>query len=269
VNRVIALAHITLLNGLRRNTLWGLAIFALAVETFGILFMDFFGRGLGRVVSDYQFSIMWSAGILFILFYAVQSVAWDDNHRTIDSILSRPISRSEYVLGTLIGLTLLLLLIEGLLALFALIEINWVKSNVDPTYFPIFSLPHFLLCWLTLQLSLVAQLAVVLLLSALIRGAFPVMLCTLAYMLICSGLPVVRESIGQQPDSTAALTLLQWAGAIFPDFGLLDLKDSVVTSQPVATLIGHTLWVPVASLSLYAVVVVLLSCIIYERRDLL
>jgi len=270
MNRIIALAHSTFLNGLRRNAVWGLCLFALSFEICGIFFMDFFGRDLGRAISDFQFSIMWFAGMLFILFYAVQAIAWDDDHRSIDSILARPISRTEYVLGSMAGLSLLLICFELLLAGLAMGEIMWIKPEIGKVYFPIFSISHFIVTWLALQAILLSHLAVVMLISSAIRGAFPVMLITLAYSLICSGLPVVRESIRQQAETSAQGLdkILQGMSMFFPDFGVLDLKDSVLSLQSIESMIGISVWVPFGLISVYMAIVLLISCMIYERRDI-
>ena len=56
----------------------------------------------------------------------------------------------------------------------------------------------------------------------------------MAYYGICSGLPVVRASVAQQVEQKAdsgLAYLLQAMTAIFPDFGRLDFKDSVLSSQ--------------------------------------
>ena len=271
MSRIRALAYITFLNGLRRNAVWGLCLFALIFEICGIFFMDFFGRDLGRAISDFQFSIMWTAGMLFILFYAVQALAWDDDHRSIDSILARPISRTEYVLGSMAGLSLLLLCFELLLAILAIGEILWIRPEIEAVYFPVFSIGHFIVTWFALQAILIAHLAIVMLISSAIRGAFPVMLITLAYSLICSGLPVVRESIRQQTETAAHGLdhILQGMSMFFPDFGVLDLKDSVLSMESIASMIGMPVWIPFGLISVYVAVILLLSCMIYERRDIL
>ncbi len=272
MNRIIALAHITFLNGLRRNAVWGLCLFALAFEVCGIFFMDFFGHNLGRVICDFQFSIMWAAGMIFILFYAVQAIAWDDEHKAIDSILARPISRTEFVLGSMLGLSLLLLCFELLLAALALGEIIWVKPIIGETYFPVFSIPHFFITWIALQLILLIHLAIVMLVSSAIRGAFPVMLLTLAYSLICSGLPVVRQSIFQnQPAETSSglESTLQGMSMLFPDFSKLDFKDTILSYQSIESIIGISAWLPLTLSSLYLAIILLLSCMIYQRRDII
>jgi ABC-type transport system involved in multi-copper enzyme maturation permease subunit len=271
MNRIFALARITFLNGLRRNAVWGLALFALLFEVAGSLFMDFFGRDLGRVISDFQFSIMWVSGMLFILFYAIQAIAWDDDHRAIDSILARPISRTEYVLGTILGLSILLFCFEALLGITAFVQILWVKPMIEEIYFPIFSMPHYWMTWLGLQFILLGLLSVAMLISSAIRGAFPVMLMTLAYALICSGLPVVRESLKQKANgaSQGLEQLLQVLNMIFPDYATLDFKDSVVSQESIASLIGMPVWMPLTLIGLYIVVVIFLTCLIYQRRDIL
>ncbi len=274
MNRIMALARIVLLNGLRGNALWGLCLFALVLELCGVLFMGFFGHDLGRVVSDFQFSVMWMAGMIFILFYAVQAVAWDDTHRSIDSILARPISRAEYVLGMMAGLFLLLLCFELLLGALAMGELAWAKSTIGETYFPIFSPIHFVEAWMGLQLMLLVFMAIVMLVSSVIRGAFPVMLVSLSYYLICSGLPVVRASLLPNPHHTGTGaqglgSVLQTMGLLFPDFRSLDWKDAVLSHQHIETLIGMPVWLPTGLMLVYLSIILLLSCMIYQRRDIL
>ena len=267
MNRIIALAHITFLSGLRRNAVWGLCLFALLLEVCGVLFMDFFGRGLGRVICDFQLSIMWLAGMLFILFYAVQALAWDDEHRSIDSILARPISRTEYVLGSMLGLSLLLFCFEALLAGLALGEILWIKPSIGEMYFPVFSLSHFLLAWIGLQMILLVHLAIVLFISSAIRGAFPVMLLTLAYSLICSGLPVVRESLRQASDASAQglEKLLQFMSMLFPDFSTLDFKNSILSMQRFELM---DILLPFGLHSMYMTIILAFACLVYQRKDI-
>ncbi len=266
MNCITALAYITFLNGMRRNAVWGLCLFALAIQAASIFYMDFFGRDLGRVISDFHFSIMWLTGMIFILFYAVHTTAWDDNHRIIDSILARPISRTEYVLGSMLGLSLLLLLLESLLGLVAYGELVWVKSQLSNTYFATFSPLHFCIAWAGVQLILLTQLAVMLLISSAIRGALPVMLLSIAYALICSGLPVVQASV--DASATTSSYLLHIMGMIFPDFSHLDFKDAVLSNLQLEQFTGAPIWPPFVLTSIYIAIALSLASLIYSRRDI-
>ncbi len=272
MRRAFALARLAFLNGMRKHAVWGLVLFSLFLEGAGVLAVDFFGHDLGRVASDYLFSVMWLTGMLLILFHAVASVAWDENHKAIDSILARPISRGEYVLGQFAGLAALLLLLETLLGGGAFALLAWIHAHVDQLYFPVFSKSHFLLAWLGLMLILLATLAVVLLLSAMVRGAFPVMLLTLAWQMTCAGVPVVRESLQQAGEQGGAVfTLLNALGAVFPDWSRLDFKNAVVASSlaDAGATSASSPWVALFAAAAYAGVALALAAAIYRRRDIL
>lgn len=273
MQRIYALACITFLDGLRQHTLWGLILFALAMESCGIFFMDFFGHNLGRASSDFLNSITWLAGMVFLLFYCVQAIAWDRDDKMIYAILSRPLSRAEYVLGSMCGLSLLLLSLQSVLAIVSFIILLIAQQLVTPIYFPTFSPSHFLINWLGLQATLLAYLAIIMLVSSAIRGSFPTLLITLAYILISSGLPIVRESIHQQVIkghmSEWVDSLLQMMSLLFPNYSLLDFKDSIVSLVPVHQGLGMSPIILFAQTTLYTIIILSCACMIYQRRDLL
>lgn len=264
-HRVAALGRIILLDGLRRHALVGLVALSLAAEASGFLFMDFFGRDIGRASSDFLFSVMWSGGLLFLFFHAVQVISWDEERKVIYTILSRPLSRAEYVLGVFLGLFGLLIGLELLLGGMAYATLLLIKHSLTTIYFQHLSLSHYILAWTGLAAMQVALLAVVLLFSGMVRGGFPVLLLSLAYYGICSGLPVVRDSLSGTSDSMMGY-LLQTLTAIFPDFSRLDFKDMVVSILPVTGMAGIVL--NFALLLLYTGIVITLACRIYARRDL-
>jgi len=268
--RISSLARIIFLDGLRRHALAGLILLALAAEASGMLFMDFFGHDVGRASSDFLFSVMWMAGLLFLLFHAVQAIAWDEEHGAIYALLSRPISRAEYVLGVFIGLMVLLICLNALLGMMAYGTLLWIKHGLEVVYFPEFSAPHFLLAWAGMVMMQGVMLAAIMLFSGMVRGGFPVLLLTAAYYGICSGLPVVRASVMQQlahgNDVGALNHLLQALTAIFPDFGRLDFKDYVLSVTQITEINAILIHFMVAVL--YIVLAVVFACWLYGRRDL-
>ena len=267
---MLSLAKIIFMDGVRRHALIGLVVLSLGAEAFGLLFMDFFGRDVGRASSDFLFSIMWLAGFMFLFFHAVQSISWDEEHRAIYSILSRPISRAQYVLGVFIGLAALLLSLQLLLGTVAYATLIAIKGALDEVYFPALSMAYFGLSWLGLLLMQFVLLGAILLFSGMVRGGGVVMLLSVAYYGICSGLPVVRASILQhvsqgEGSSTMAL-LLQGLTAIFPDFSRLDFKDFVISDAPITGWAG--IGMNITASVLYVAIAVTLACVLYARRDL-
>jgi len=270
LQRVQSLTRIIFLDGFRRYALIGLVFLALAAEASGMLFMDFFGHDVGRASSDFLFSVMWMSGLLFLFFHAVQVIAWDEEHGAIYALLSRPISRAEYVLGVFAGLLLLLVCLNLLLGITAYGTLLWIKQGLKVVYFPAFSTSHFLLAWMGMVMMEGVLLAVIMLFSGIVRGGFPVLLLTAAYYGICSGLPVVRTSVMQQlahgQDVAASSHLLQVLTSIFPDFSRLDFKDEVISVTQVTEITSILIHFTVVVL--YIVLAVIFACRLYGRRDL-
>jgi hypothetical protein len=269
MRRIRALARLIILDGLRRHALIGLVLFALAGSTGGLFFFDFIPRDIGRATNDFLFSVTWVTGFIFLLFHAVQVMAWDTERGALHTFLARPISRTEYGLALYAGLAVLLLALNVILGVLGWGVLNIIRGSVDAaSYFQHLSLPFFLLAGAGLFWIQMVILAVILLFSSVMRGSFPVLLLTLCYYFICFGLPVVRESIKQKPGTTTQFldSMLKWLTAIFPDFSWLDFKTLAASSDavPVAT----QLTLPFALATLYIVIVLWLACAIYERRDL-
>lgn len=269
-SRIIALAWVVIIDGLRCYALIGLILFAAAALTGGLLFFDFIPRDIARASNDFLFSIIWLTGFIFLLFHAVGVMAWDTERGSLHTFLARPLSRAEYALGLFAGLALLLLLLHLILGMMSWTVLNFIKGSVKEVYFQHLSLPFFLLAAFGLYWIQLMLLSIILLFSSVIRGSFSVLLLSLCYYFICTGLPVVRESIDQKTETGVSQSLsgiLQGLTAIFPDFSQLDFKTLAASSDQASPFmeIGQ----PFLLGFLYMVIVLWLACLIYKRRDLL
>lgn len=270
LKRITALARIVLLDGLRRHALMGLVLLAVAAQVGALFFFDFIPRDIGRASSDFILSVAWLAGCIFLFFHAVQVMALDEERKVIYSLLARPLSRGEYVLGLFSGLAALLLLLNLLLAGLGAGTLLTIKHLVQPIYFSRFDLAYYFLSWFGVVAMELMLLAVIMLFSGLVRGSFPVLLISLSFYAICSGLPVVREAVAQHAargDKLAGLAaMLQGMTAIFPDFDRLDFKNAIATTaslpDAMTTLLNFGLTVSYVGIFLW------LACVVYQRRDL-
>lgn len=269
VRSIMAMVRLIILDGLRRHALIGLILFALAGTTGGLLFFDFIPRDIGRATNDFLFSVIWLTGFIFLLFHAVQVMAWDNERGALHTFLARPISRTQYGLALFAGLAALLLVLNIILGSLSWFLLNVVKGSVEEFYFQHLSFVNFVLSAAGLYWIQLAILAIILFFSSAVRGSFPVLLLTICYYLICFGLPVVRSSFMQRAnneDSVFLLGILKGLTALFPDFSRLDFKNLVTTNGQLPTALDLT--VPFASLTLYIIIVLWLACSIYKRRDL-
>ena len=270
LKRIAALAHLVLLDGLRRHALLGLIVLSVAAQTGALLFFDFIPRDIGRASSDFILSLAWLSGCIFLFFHGVQVIDLDEERKVIYSLLARPISRGEYVLGIFSGLAALLLLLNLLLCGLGFGTLLIVKQLVPTVYFSQFNILPYLLAWFGLVAMELMLLSVILLFSGLVRGSFPVLLISLSFYAICSGLPVVREAVSQQAARTEGLTglttMLSWMTAVFPDFDRLDFKNMIASTAPLPDL---SLMLISFGLTLsYLGIFLWLACLVYQRRDL-
>jgi len=267
MRRVGALARIVVVDGMRSHAVLGLLVLTLACEAAGLFFFEFIPRDIGRASNDFIFSISFAAGLVFLFFHAVQVAAWGGDKRLIYTLMARPFSRAEYVLGLFFGLSILLMVLNSLLAGVGYVVLQAIKNQVAVGYFSHFSPAYYALSWIGLCLTELSLLSVILLLSAAVRGAFTVLLLTLSYYLICSGLPVVRELVLQRANkgSEGMSVFLTGLAAVFPDFSRLDIKQLVVATEPppLIDVMG-----PLGVIGFYVVLGLFLGCMMYERKDL-
>lgn len=267
--RIVALARLVILDGLRRHALIGLILFALAAVSGGLLFFDFIPRDIGRASNDFIFSVIWLSGFVFLFFHAVQLMAWDNERGVLHSYLARPISRTEYGVGLFLGLAFLLLTLNCVLGIMGWLLLNYIKSSVGAVYFVNLSLAFYMLALFGLYWIELTILAVILLISSVMRGSFPVLLLTLCYYSICTGLPVVRQSFKEKNIIGTNLSLdpiLTWATAFFPDFSWLDFKTLAASLDAIP--VWSQILLPFVLLTLYISIVLWIACKIYEQRDL-
>lgn len=265
--KIGALARLVCLDGLRRHALIGLVLLAFGLEAGGLLFFEFIPRDVGRASGDFILSVGWLTGLLFLLFHAVQVMAWDEERRTIHTFLARPISRTQYVLGIFLGLALLLLLLNLVLGLLGYGVLVLIKNSLTPIYFPHLSPIHYSLAWAGLFCIELIILAIIMLFSGLVRGGFPVLLLTVSYAFICTGLPVVRASFANRPDLPVALPLLlKGLTGLFPDFSRFDFKELITSDSAINAAQG--LATDLGLLALYLTVALWLAALVYQRRDL-
>ncbi|MFZ5760444.1 MAG: hypothetical protein ACOY32_12575 [Thermodesulfobacteriota bacterium] len=270
LKRIAAVARLVLLDGLRRHALLGLVGLSVAAQVGALFFFDFIPRDIGRASADFILSMAWVTGFIFLFFHAVQVIALDEERKVIYALLARPVGRGEYVLGIFAGLTMLLLLLNLLLGVLGFGTLVIIKGLVKPMYFSEFSILAYCLSWLGLFAMELMLLSVILLFSGLVRGSFPVLLISLSFYAICSGLPVVRESVSQRAEQFGELAglvgLLKWMTALFPDFDRLDFKNMIAAaaSLPDLSLLGVNFGLTLS----YTGIMLWLACLVYQRRDL-
>lgn len=264
LTRILALAKLVLVDGLRRHALLGLLALTLSIVLSGLFFFAFVPRDIGRVLVDFVVTVGWWAGMVFLFFHAVQMMSWGEDRRVIHTLLAHPLSRTEYVLGLFAGLLSLLFLFNLLLAAIGFGVLALIKSWVGIAYFSYFGLLEYLLAWSGVMAIEAMILAAIVVFSGMLRGGFAVLLVTLSYYMICNGLPVAIEFIQGRGVLLRRVFLI--LTMVFPDFSRFDYKGLVVAPESIPAM--SALMLNLAYVTLYCALLLTTAAGVYNRRDL-
>jgi ABC-type transport system involved in multi-copper enzyme maturation permease subunit len=103
-DRVLAIAGNTVREAVRSRVLYALLFFALALIGTGMLLSTLSYVERDRILQDVGFAAIRVFGVAIAIFVGIGLVHREVDRRTVYTILSKPIARSEFLLGKYLGL---------------------------------------------------------------------------------------------------------------------------------------------------------------------
>ena len=270
MKRIWLVAHLTFVEGVRARAIYGIVIVALMMMAGTMAIVNLFALDLGKVSMDLILSVIAVTGLLLTFFVNINLMAKDMDKRTIFSVLSRPVSRKEYIIGKYAGFCFLVA--ASLMALAAMggISLVIIKACYPELYFKDFSW----LCYaqaVGFEILMFCMLnAGVIFFSTITTSSFLTLLFSVAMYVIGQSVEDVvlflqsRSIIGSGGSEMNRLFLeaLQY---IVPNFNAFDIK--VTASHGLATPLVDSLMLLGYSIT-YSGVLVILAIFIFEKRDL-
>jgi ABC-type transport system involved in multi-copper enzyme maturation permease subunit len=230
-------AAITVKEGLRNRAMHGILAIALLLCLVYITIIPMFAFDTGKVAVDLGSAFVTLAGLAIVVFLGIALLTKDIHQRTVCMILSRPISRTDYVLGKYCGLAITVLLavvmIAGLTIFTSWLGTKLILEMKPPRNFN----------WTVLGVSVLFQYLSLLLLMAtafffacLTTSEYLSMLFTVCVYVIGNTLETIIAVIkeGQFVQlGPAYLFLLKALAWIFPNLSAFDLKIYLSYGLPV------------------------------------
>jgi Cu-processing system permease protein len=260
-------AAVTFLEGIRNRAIYGISIFALLLLFASNMVAGVIMQEVGKVIVDMTLSTIALSGLLLVLFVGINLMAKDLDRRTIYMVLSRPISRPQYLIGKFLGMVLLIVTTIVIVCLFSVAAILLTKMQY-PDYFARFSWALFFLSVALTTLSLILLSALSFLFASFASTSFLTLVLTILSYLIGHGINDVKALI-ESPQvgiQVAPLTakLVQGAYYIFPNLSLFDIKTQAAhgLAVPLST-VGWTVAYGLA----YTAIAMLLATLIFNKRE--
>ena len=127
LGRIVAIAMNTVREAIRHRVLYTLLFFALALIGTGVLLSTLTYVENERILQDVGFAAIRVFAVAIAIFVGIGLVHREVDRRTIFTILSKPISRSEFLLGKYAGL-LLTLWLQILVMSVCFAAISWLSG---------------------------------------------------------------------------------------------------------------------------------------------
>jgi Cu-processing system permease protein len=250
----------------RDKVLYNLVVFAVLLITTSYLLGQLTAGQDVKIIKDLGLAAISVFGLMIAVFIGIGLVWKEVEKRSIYSLLSKPIRRTEFILGKYVGLLLTLFVNISLMtvALFAVLAyLGWVEHPDVRAGWPAPAAdPRMLQAIVLIGVELMLVTALALFFSTF-SSPFLSALLTFGVWVIghfnadLRGLELLFESRGARWLGQALYYLL-------PNFSAFDIKAQVVWGEPVE-------WIYVAVTAgyglLYVTIVLLGALVVFSRRD--
>lgn len=267
MNRILALGFVTFKEGIRSRSLLGVLVLFLFVCGLNLAAAGFFMRDVGKVTVDMNLSAMNFVGLLLVLFLGLNLTAKDIEKKTIQLILTRPISRFEYAWGKYLGIELFLAASLLFLLLLSICNIALVK-HYYPTGFEGFVWGSFLWAWVFGFLKLSVLNALVLLFGALATSSFMTLVFSIGTYVVGTTIEEVLlyldTALATDVVSPSSHRFFELIGYLVPNLSAFDLQLAAAHGLPVA---AGQITLAFFYASAYIAVAVTLAALALLRRE--
>ena len=211
-----AVTVVTFREGIRNRAFYGISIIALLLMAANLVVAGLVPQSVGKVAVDIALSTVSFAGLLVVLFIGINLVAKDLDRRTIYMVISRPISRQNYIIGKFFGTASLVVAAVAVLGFFAAVSIFFTQLSF-PAYFSRFAWDGVVLAIIYNALSLVLLTAVSLLFASFASNSFITLVLTVIVYVIGHSLSDVKSLLegGTQIASDASSTVVSVVQAAY------------------------------------------------------
>jgi len=263
---VLAIARGVFKDSIRDRVPYNLVFFAVLLMAASFLLAQLTAGQDVKIIKDLGLAAASLMGVLIAVFFGIGLVAKEVERRSIYSLISKPITRSQFIIGKYLGLVFTLIANLAVMAIAyygvlayldwqtpANIKAGWEAAAIDPMLLKAFAL-------IAVELMLVTALA---LFFSTFSSTFLSAALTIAVYVIGHFGEDLRalESFGASPVVAMMGRGLYYA---FPNLAPLNVTAAVVHGQ---TVTAQHMLLASGSIGLYVAVRLVASTLIFERRD--
>lgn len=268
-NNCLALATITFWEGIRNRSVYGVVLFSLLIFGFNIAVADFFMRDVGKVTVDINLAALMLAGLLLVFFVGLNLMAKDIDRKTIQVVLSKPISRGEYVFGKFLGIQMLMAV--SLMVLFGMScgTISFLKIIYKNYFFDFIWINYFLASiFILVKLGVVSAITVFF--SSVTTNSFIALIFSISIYIVGESIEDVvfylktASAVKELAISPFLSRLMDVLSYVVPNFSVFDYKTEashglVIGFERAISSLGYGF--------IYITIFLFLTSMVFQRRE--
>ncbi len=253
IGRIWAIAVNTAREAIRNKLLYTFLFFALAMMLFGVVLATISYVERERMMQDFAFASIRLFSVAIAIFVGVGLIHKDIDRRTVYTILSKPLSRAEFLIGKYTGLLLII----------------WLQVAIMASFFAGVSLlmgaPLGFTHLAALALTAV-ELAIVVAFATLFSSFTTPLLASFFSCGIWLAGQLSRDLRDHGANSSSALVreATAWMHRILPDLESFNLSIQAAHGLPIA---ASDIWLPALYGAGYVAIILASATLIFERRD--
>jgi len=268
-NKICLVSQITYKEGVRDRALHGIMFIAFLSCILYMTVVPLFAFETGKVIIDIGFASLTLAGLAIILFLGITLLTADIHKRTVCMILSRPISRTEYIIGKFIGLSFIILIALSIISGLGILS-GWIGTRfIEEMNLPRnFSWGVMFLAISFNYLSLLIILSVAFFFTIVTTNAYLSMLFTFCVYLIGASLETIVKiiSVGDFVKvGDVYLGMLKVFSWIFPNMKAFNLKVALSYGLPLSN--TYIFWSFIYGVS-YIMILLSITTLIFNNQEI-
>ncbi|MDH5667353.1 MAG: ABC transporter permease [Nitrospira sp.] len=253
MNSIGVIALNTFLENLRDKILYSLLLFAALLIAASIFLGTLTIAEQDKIVTDMGLAAINLIGVIIAIFVGIGLVSKEIERRTIYTIMARPVSRTQFVLGKYAGLTVTLTVNIVVMFLVLLLTLWWIGAPIHPSLLQAVSLIFIELLVVTALAMLFSTFSSATVSASLTLGLFAV-----------GHLTQDLKGIAEKSHNDMMTAIMTGIYYLCPNLELLNIKGPAAAGISVS--LTYQAWATAYGL-LYAGMLLAVACVIFQRRD--
>jgi len=253
MSKILIIAENTFKEAIRDKILLSIAIIGFLLIASSRIFIPISIGQASKIIKDFGISLVEIFGVLIVIFVGSRIFHQEIERKTIFSIMSKPVSSLEFVMGKFLGLYYLIVVVQFLLfAIFFLFSKLYLRT-ID---IYLLNVLYFFLFEFLLLDALVIFLSCFM--SPLTSGIVSLLLFFIAH------LTFYLRTLTQILKVPVLAVILNFLYYVLPNFSVFNIKATVVYHLPITI---NSYLLAFSYSILYSLILIIFSSFLYSRKE--